>query len=191
MLQVSWRGRMTHRYSRDGRETCVWRSCMNDTFAGVLKTDAWIECMFNFVFFIFLIHDYSWCSLLKGSFLNCQLTMGWGLHPSTRARQILFLTSTLQKKATAYPSIGQKKLNGAASRMMIHFGRVMSEEIAENHPSDVHRQLWNVKLKMVRVCTHDYWCCCWLVFRNLGNYHLQFDLRNLIWGNHANPQNST
>ena len=101
-------------------------------------------------------------------FFNCQLTLGWGLHPSTRARSILFLTSTLQKKATAYPSIGQKKLNGAASRMMIHFGRVMSEEIAQNHPSDVHRHLWNLKLKMFRVCPHDYWCCCWFVFSKLG-----------------------
>ena len=48
-------------------------------------------------------------------------------------------TQSLQKKATAYPSIGQKKLSGAAARMMIFFGAVVPSEIYESHPSDSNR----------------------------------------------------
>lgn len=62
-----------------------------------------------------------------------------GIPNGSRARAILFLGSTLQKQNTAYPAIGQKKLNGAASRMMIHFGAVVAHEIQAEHPSEVHR----------------------------------------------------
>ncbi len=144
MLQVSWRGRTTHQYSANGQGIRGWWSCMIDTFTGVLTTDTWIEHVLTLGFFPFMIHDVFWNSLLK-----CQLTMESGIHPSSRARAILFLTSTLQKKATAYPAIGQKKLNGAASRMMIHFGKVMSDEIQKSHPSDVHRQ---VKFRLPPIC---------------------------------------
>jgi hypothetical protein len=62
-----------------------------------------------------------------------------GIPHGSRARPILFQTQSLQKKATAYPSIGQKKLSGAAARMMIFFGAVASSEIYQSHPSDSNR----------------------------------------------------
>lgn len=62
-----------------------------------------------------------------------------GIPNGSRARSILFLGSTLQKQNSAYPAIGQKKLNGAASRMMVHFGAVVSHEIEAEHPSAIHR----------------------------------------------------
>ena len=40
---------------------------------------------------------------------------------------------------TAYPAIGQKKLNGAASRLMVYFAAEMSEEIYQNAASDINR----------------------------------------------------
>ena len=51
----------------------------------------------------------------------------------------MFCTQTLQKKTTAYPSVGQKKLNGASSRMMIYFAATISAGIQREHPCDLHR----------------------------------------------------
>jgi hypothetical protein len=47
---------------------------------------------------------------------------------------ILFLKSSLQPKANAYPSIGQKKFNGAAARMMLNFFAERAQEIQRSHP---------------------------------------------------------
>ena len=63
----------------------------------------------------------------------------WGIPNGCRARPILFLKNSLQPKTNAYPAIGQKKLNGAASRMMVNFFAELSHEIQRLHPSDVHR----------------------------------------------------
>lgn len=52
---------------------------------------------------------------------------------------MLFQTSSLQKNTLQYPSIGQKKLNAASSRMMVYFMMTLSNEIFETHPQDVHR----------------------------------------------------
>ena len=63
----------------------------------------------------------------------------WGIPNSSRARALLFLSKTLQPKQSAYPSIGQKKLNGASSRMMIYFAMELANRINRDHPSDVNR----------------------------------------------------
>ena len=52
---------------------------------------------------------------------------------------MLFQGKSIQKSGTAYPSIGQKKLNGASSRMMVHFAALISEEIAESHENETYR----------------------------------------------------
>lgn len=62
-----------------------------------------------------------------------------GIPNGSRARAVLFASSTLVKSSTAYPSIGQKKLNGAASRMLIYFGVCIAAEISHAHPTDVNR----------------------------------------------------
>ena len=62
-----------------------------------------------------------------------------GIPHSCRARAILFQTSTLQSSTAKYPAIGQKKLNGASSRMMILFAAGIAREIHRQHPSDCHR----------------------------------------------------
>lgn len=62
-----------------------------------------------------------------------------GIPHGSRARPILFSSQSLQKKSTAYPSIGQKRLNGAASRMMIHFASELATEIQNNHPCEANR----------------------------------------------------
>lgn len=59
-----------------------------------------------------------------------------GIPHGCRARSLLFQTASIQKKGSAYPSIGQKKLSGAAARMMIYFCVVESSKIAANHPSE-------------------------------------------------------
>ena len=68
------------------------------------------------------------------------LAAGSGIPNGSRARSVLFQSSTLVKSSTAYPTLGQKKLNGAASRMLIYFGVSMASEINEAHPTDVHRR---------------------------------------------------
>lgn len=45
---------------------------------------------------------------------------------------------SLQKKHS-YPSIGQKKLSGAAARLMLNFGVEISFEILQGFPLDIHR----------------------------------------------------
>lgn len=62
-----------------------------------------------------------------------------GIPHGSRARSTFFQKDTLQKKASAYPSVGQKKLNGAASRLLVQFAVILSGEIYEDHPSDVNR----------------------------------------------------
>ena len=68
-------------------------------------------------------------------FIGCS-----GVPHGCRARAILFQTSTLQSSTAKYPAIGQKKLNGASSRMMIFFFAAgIAREIHRQHPSDCHR----------------------------------------------------
>ena len=68
-----------------------------------------------------------------------------GIPNGSRARPVLFQKDTLQKSTAAYPSIGQKKLNGAASRMMINFAMVIAAEIHAQHPTETNRpELTNV-----------------------------------------------
>ena len=62
----------------------------------------------------------------------------WGIPNGCRARSIFFLKSSLQPKANAYPSIGQKKFNGAAARMMLNFFAERAQEIQRSHPWDVY-----------------------------------------------------
>jgi len=62
-----------------------------------------------------------------------------GIPHGSRARSTFFQKDTLQKKASAYPSVGQKKLNGAASRLLVQFAVILSGEIYEDRPSDVNR----------------------------------------------------
>lgn len=64
-----------------------------------------------------------------------------GIPHGSRARQILFLYKTLVPDPGKYPAIGQKKLSGAASRLMIYFAETLSEQIAAEWPSDVHTPL--------------------------------------------------
>ena len=82
-----------------------------------------------------------------------------GIPNGCRARPLLFQVSTLQKTGSAYPSIGQKKLNGAASRMMITFATEISAEIFDDHPTDVNR--WeggNEKMKRHTSTLWEEWC---------------------------------
>lgn len=62
-----------------------------------------------------------------------------GIPNGSRARPVLFQGKSLQKSTTAYPNIGQKKLNGASSRMMVFFAAMISEEIAESHEKETYR----------------------------------------------------
>jgi len=71
-------------------------------------------------------------------FLMC-LSKNLGIPNGSRARPLLFSTSTLQKSGGQYPSIGQKKLSGAASRMLIQWATVISDVIFRDHPSNTHR----------------------------------------------------
>ena len=82
--------------------------------------------------------------------LNARKKINWGIPNSSRARALLFLSKTLQPKQSAYPSIGQKKLNGASSRMMIYFAMELANRINRDHPSDVNGcwvpkfKVWNI-----------------------------------------------
>lgn len=75
------------------------------------------------------------------SYLNGFLENNPGIPHHSRAREILFVfvTKTLQSKATAYPAIGQKKLNWAASRMMLGFAVVLSKKVVRERGLDVDR----------------------------------------------------
>jgi hypothetical protein len=73
------------------------------------------------------------------SYLNGFLENNPGIPHHSRAREILFVTKTLQSKATAYPAIGQKKLNGAASRMMLGFAVILSKKVVRERGLDVDR----------------------------------------------------
>ena len=66
----------------------------------------------------------------------------WGIPNGSRARPVLFQTKTLQKSTTAYPSIGQKKLNGASSRLMVHFAASIAADIAGSHENETYRRHW-------------------------------------------------
>ena len=68
--------------------------------------------------------------------------------------KILFCSQSLQKKASAYPNIGQKRLNGAASRMMVHWAYIIASQIHNDHPSDIHR-LWGAKMLPNNCCTWE------------------------------------
>lgn len=52
---------------------------------------------------------------------------------------MLFTKAALLPKPTAYPAIGQKKLNGAASRVIVFFAAELSHQIYEDFPTDLHR----------------------------------------------------
>lgn len=62
-----------------------------------------------------------------------------GIPHGSRAKAEMFSKEGLAKKANAYPAIGQKKLSGAASRLMLHFGVVLASELLEKNPTDVNR----------------------------------------------------
>ena len=85
---------------------------------------------FSFNFYVSVSH-------VKGVKNNYFCT--WGIPNGCRARPILFQSSTLQSSTTKYPVIGQKKLNGASSRLMIIFGASLATEIYQEHPTDCHR----------------------------------------------------
>ena len=69
-----------------------------------------------------------------------------GIPNGCRAKAALFVSSTLQNSSKSYPAIGQKKLNGAASRMMLHFAAEFSREVLQKEPSDLHRRGFKEKL---------------------------------------------
>ena len=73
------------------------------------------------------------------SYLNGFLENNPGIPHHSRAREILFVTKTLQSKATAYPEIKKKKLNGAASRMMLGFAVILSKKVVRERGLDVDR----------------------------------------------------
>lgn len=58
---------------------------------------------------------------------------GQGIPNGCRARALLFTSQTLIKKKSAYPHVGQKRLNGASSRMMLYFVLAASKQISEDH----------------------------------------------------------
>ena len=70
---------------------------------------------------------------------ECMNASNLGIPNGCRARAILFLRNSLQPKNNAYPAVGQKKLNGASSRLMINFFAEISVEIHQSHPCDVHK----------------------------------------------------
>ena len=90
-----------------------------------------LSCIFNKMFdMVKVIHE------TEGWFY-CNL----GIPNGCRARSILFLRCSIQPKTKAYPAIGQRKLNGASSRLMMNFFAEISVEIQQSHPSDVHKWL--------------------------------------------------
>ena len=61
-----------------------------------------------------------------------------GVPQSMRARSILFLSKTLVSPGN-YPSIGQKKLSGAAARVIIYFLKGIADIVCRLEPTDIHR----------------------------------------------------
>lgn len=107
-----------------------WSNFTSTILTGASRTES---CLY--------IWDVYNISVLTGCF---HLKLGpttWGIPHGSRARPILFCSQSLQKKASAYPNIGQKRLNGAASRMMVHWAYIIASQIHQDHPSDIHR-LW-------------------------------------------------
>lgn len=76
-----------------------------------------------------------------------------GIPHGSRARAALFEKDSIQKKRTAYPQIGQKKLNAAGSRMMLNFMTIYSKKIADEHPCDENRLVFFFKTKNLKC-----WC---------------------------------
>ena len=74
-----------------------------------------------------------------------------GIPHGSRARAALFEKDSIQKKRTAYPQIGQKKLNAAGSRMMLNFMTMYSRNIADQHPCDENRRVFFKTKKEVLV----------------------------------------
>lgn len=50
--------------------------------------------------------------------------------------------------------MGQKKLNGAASRVMVQFAAMLASEIHAEHPSDVHRS--HIRIRLEIGCFRDW-----------------------------------
>ena len=72
----------------------------------------------------------------ESSHVPCNL----GIPHGCRARSSLFDKDSLQKKTTEYPNIGQKKMNGASARMMLHFAVVLAARVATENPhSEIYR----------------------------------------------------
>ena len=59
------------------------------------------------------------------------------------------MTKTLQAKTTAYPSIGQKKLNGAASRMMLGFAVQLADQAVKDRGLNIDRLGFPQSLKLL------------------------------------------
>ena len=116
----------------------VCKKSMGSTRYGARQTAAWHYQ--NFLFFSGL--GLVFCE----NILTARKKINWGIPNSSRARALLFLSKTLQPKQSAYPSIGQKKLNGASSRMMIYFAMELANRINRDHPSDVNG-CWVPKFK--------------------------------------------
>ena len=63
-----------------------------------------------------------------------------GIPHGSRAKAEMFSGDGMKgQKANSYPSIGQKKLNGAAARLMIHFMGMLASEHLSKDPSDLNR----------------------------------------------------
>ena len=81
--------------------------------------------------------------------INCCCNLGPGIPHNSRAREVLFVTKTLQAKTTAYPSIGQKKLNGAASRMMLGFAVQLADQAVKDRGLNIDRLGFPQSLKLL------------------------------------------
>ena len=62
-----------------------------------------------------------------------------GISHGSRAKAEMFTKEGLAAKPNAYPAIGQKKLSGASSRLMLHFARTLAAELLAQNPTDVNR----------------------------------------------------
>ena len=144
LAAVFWNGLTVLNSFKGDLATKGFWTCTADTELGVMRTDTgfygfliyfwfpphrlWMFCHLNSLWEIF---DVRWC-------LWIWLLIS-GIPNGCRAKAILFQTSSIQPKGTKYPAIGQKKLNGAASRMMINFCLLISKEIYEDFPSVANR----------------------------------------------------